>query len=101
MWIKIPTLNCLHIFTPPATYTIISVYLFISAHVQELKKGNNVPSQLGQEKEEQEIGIHIRDHKGQVSTYFQNQLVNWKFCSRNTRMVFYHICRVKYKLEKF
>lgn len=36
--IKVLTLHCLHTFTPPATYTIISVYLFISAHAESLRR---------------------------------------------------------------
>lgn len=42
--------------------------------------------QAKQEKKEQEIGAHMRDLKGQASTYFQNQGAKWKFCSRTTRM---------------
>lgn len=69
--------------TPPANYAIISVYLFISAHLQEFEEGNHVPPT--RKKKEQETGIHIRDHMGQASTYFQKQLVSWKFFSRTTR----------------
>lgn len=81
----------------PTTQSSLCIYLFISAHVQELEEGNHVPSQLGQEKK------GARDWNPYQGSYGTGQHLFSKAVSQlevlQDHKDSYQICRVKYRLE--